>query len=560
MANIPEWAKPINTPEVTEVIAPVIPEWANPMPIEPTDLNLQPAPTVAQPITEEAQSTISTEREPIYGDLGAKISERVDKTADMVDRSFSGGTASDIANIPKVVTLGIGQVAGVGVDIIDQGISDIAGAVISEPVKKFGKEKVSELLQTDIGTAGVKALQAGQEEWNGFSEQHPDIAMLLEGVFNVASFGISGKLAHSATRFAEVEIRRIAKDGAMLVSKLTPKEIDSQIFNVVKDGLVKGARPGVEKKRTFGQMTAFFNKGKQGVEAIIENKGSLQLLDEAGEVMQGVLPKNLHQFSQAISQTKEQIYKKYDELAKQTGQLIDIEPIKKELLQFASNDQLYVAAPGVRKHTLDLLSRLEEVGDMTASQAQQQIKFLNSRLDGYYANPSYKEALNAHADAILVNNLRKRLDDTINSATGGNYQTLKNQYGALSTIERDVNRRMIVDLRKEVKGLVDFSDIFSGAEAVRAIINKSPSGFASAATMKSMANFIKRKKDPNLKIQKMFENVENLVQQKQHFTPKSAAFRKMVEAQDDFAKYKKTKLYEPAGRDELNRKYIGLLN
>ena len=88
------------------------------------------------------------------------------------------------------------------------------------------------------------------------------------------------------------------------------------------------------------------------------------------------------------------------------------------------------------------------MGDDTAGEgsaaAQQLIENYNNELQSFYRNPSYNQASRVAIDAAVVRNLRTALDEVVTKATGTKYQALRNQYGALKTIENDVTQPVCV--------------------------------------------------------------------------------------------------------------------
>jgi hypothetical protein len=457
-----------------------------------------------------------------------RVNTRVQKTGEMVDRQLEGNLLSDIMNIPKIAALTTGQIAGVGVDIIGEGIKRLVGPMIPEPVKEAAKEKGIALLQTDIGKKGLDAISKGQEAWERFEEKNPDGAMALSGIVNIASLGVTQKSA----AVVEKEIIDVAKDSVALMNKVNPGRIESKIFNVVKNGIQKGARPGVAGKRTFSQTQNYFNQANKAVKSIVARKKALKLFDNEGFIVEGVLPENLSQFSQAIQQTKKAVFSEYDKLAKLTDEAVDLKPIVKQLRIAAKNKAMQAAAPDVAEYSLKVADELGKVGKVSASTAQDIVQIYNTRLEAFMANPSYDVAVKKGVDAMVANSIRKKLDNVINSSTGKQYSALKREYGALKAIEKDVNRRAIVDMRQDVKGLIDFSDIFTGGQLIQSVMTKNPAAFAQAATSKGIAAYYKKLKDPNRAIKTMFEAVEKLEGKKGAFVPKSQTFKKASEMKE----------------------------
>lgn len=285
-----------------------------------------------------------------------------------------------------------------------------------------------------------------------------------------------------------------------------PTDLDKKVLQYYE----KGVRPSVAGKTTIGQLDAYNQKALQALDTIASNKNKLQLTNAEGQV-ESKLPSTLNEFTQAIDQTKKDIFQKYDAMAKQSGEAgaqVNLEPIAAELDVIANDPKLKTFSPSSADYAGKLAERMRNQGYFSPADIQDSIKMLNDKLQAFYRNPSPEGASNASIDAVMANKLREALDNTIGSYTGPGYQSLKNQYGSLSTIEKDVVRRAIVDARKNVKGLLDFTDIASGAEAVHAILTTSPQGLATAGAMKAIKEYYKYLNDPNTSVNKLFKTIE----------------------------------------------------
>lgn len=302
-----------------------------------------------------------------------------------------------------------------------------------------------------------------------------------------------------------------------VIKKILPKPVNAAVKKTIKEGIAKGVRPYVSTKgQTAAQRKAYYEKAQDAVESIIDNKATLQFTDDAGHVIKGQLPKNLEQFQDSIHQTKTSIFKQYDDLAKQAGQKgasIDLKPIASDLAEIADDVVLNTEHPETIRYVQDRVKRYTERGIYTAVEAQKAITSLNDSLQSFYKNPSYDAASRAYIDSLVANKLRKSLDNTIEETTEAGYQALKNKYGALKTIERDVSRRTVTDARKNVKGLVEtLSDVSSGAMAVHGLLSLNPQTMAAAATAKGLAAWGRRLRDPNRTISKMFNVSDKLIE------------------------------------------------
>jgi len=310
------------------------------------------------------------------------------------------------------------------------------------------------------------------------------------------------------------------------------RPIDEKITDAIKYGMEKGIRPTVVGKRTYTQFQNYNKKASDAVKTIVENKNNLSLTDEYGDIAKG-LPKNLRQFSQAIEQTKKSIYEKYDALAKLAGDRgaeVSAGPIVKELRAFINNKSIKTLSPTSASYAQKLIDRFSiknagitsgTIGSttkdisalrFTSEEAQDMIKVLNQSLDAFYKNPTANFAKRAYVDQMIANKLRQGLDDAILNTTGKHYQALKHKYGSLKSIEREVNHRAIVDARKSPKGLLDFSDVFTGFHAAKGILSMEPSTIAAAGAGKTVAWLYRIKNQPNRIVKNMFSTVDRLME------------------------------------------------
>jgi len=340
--------------------------------------------------------------------------------------------------------------------------------------------------------------------------------------------GVTQELVRSAVDVAEP----LVVGAAFSKTAKIIQPIDDKITAAIKKGIEKGVRPTVVGKRTFGQVQQYAKQSESAVKSIVENKNNLRLTDEFGDPSPG-LPKNLRQFSEAIDQTKKGVFKQYDSMAKLAGEkgaVVSLDGVVKELRSFANQKSMKLASPGVVKYANELIKRsishetktvlgkTVSPKKLTTKQAQEAVAILNDGLQAFYKNPSYNTARKAYVDQMVVNKLRKSLDDVILKSTGKHYQVLKNKYGSLKSIEREVNHRAVVDARKNVKGLLDFSDVFTGYHAAKGILSLDPATIGAAGTGKAVAWLYRTKNQPNRMVKNMFSDVERLMNklQKSH--------------------------------------------
>lgn len=280
----------------------------------------------------------------------------------------------------------------------------------------------------------------------------------------------------------------------------------------VKKGVNKAIRPTVVGKQTRSQISRYYDNAVTAVKEIIRNKDKIDIVDEYGNKKAG-LPENLDQFSQAIDQTKKVLFDEYDSLSKTadaSGVQIDLKKTSNELNTVLSNKTLKDFSPETIQYAKNRMKALSGRKKYSASDTQEAIKFLNQTLEKFYKDPSPALKGQAMVDSLIANNLRKQLDTAIENATGVEYQPLKSKYGAIKILEKEMNHRAIVDARKNTKGIIDFSDIFSGSQAVAALLKKEPITMATSAAAKGVSHYYKMLNDPNKHVKTMFSEVEKL--------------------------------------------------
>lgn len=442
--------------------------------------------------------------------------------------ALAQGVRGEISG-PEAAVRILGQAAAIPGDVIGQAITSGYRSLVPEAAKPAVERSAGQALAETVGQAATmlipQALRPGIgrqvagavsgafpqaasqaiEGYQSFAQQNPRVAKTLEGVVNIASAIPVGKgvriVGKAVKEGSEEALEQAARAGAKRAVSMMDREFDDMFLKAVKPPSSQMASPQMTK--------AYLDKAKKAVNAVIQNEPDLKLMDEAGEAVK--VPQSLKQFSDAIGQTKKSIFKKYSSQATAAGQkgaIVDLNGTADELLKMSDNVVLQDKDPDLIKYIKDKADKLKKRGAYTPEQAEDAIRVYNESLEAFYRQPSYDTASRATADAVVVNNLRKGLDAAISSLEGPGYQELKNVYGALSTIERDVAKRAGRVAGLNAKGLLDFTDIATGAGAVEAILNMSPSRLAASATAAGIKRIYKHLNDPNEIVKRMFKNVK----------------------------------------------------
>jgi hypothetical protein len=286
--------------------------------------------------------------------------------------------------------------------------------------------------------------------------------------------------------------------------KLLPKATTEaeKLDKVIQEGISKGVKPTVVGKPSLAKMEGFYDNAKRAVRTISENRADIKILNDAGEVVSH--PKTSGEFAQAIDQAKKKIYDKYHEMsinAGDSGSSFDLSKVRSELNKISSPNNIKMN-PKVREYAKSLSDELEELDGAPPEVIESRIADLNNSLAGFYDGRVTKAQ--AQVDASVAKLMREELDNKITNAVGEGYQDLKNQYGALKAIEKEVNKRALVNARQNVKSFTDLTDIFTGGEIVSGIISMNPALIAKGVASRGIKEIYKNINKPDRYIERMF--------------------------------------------------------
>jgi hypothetical protein len=281
----------------------------------------------------------------------------------------------------------------------------------------------------------------------------------------------------------------------------------------IKDQYTRAVKPTVAGKTSGSQVDQYQAQARDAIDSIVAHKPNLQFTDDAGNVRTGELPKTLEEFGDAIDQTKQGIFAKYDALAKQTqgaGMDVSLMPAVGELRAVVNDPVTGLMHPELVKYAQERADAFAMKGQLTATDAQRAITGLNASLKSFYRNPSYETTARAGVDAMIANKLRAALDQAVENAVGPGYQELKTQYGSLKAIEKDVTHRAQIVGRQEKGGgiLGRIADVGSAEEVIRGFVTLNPAAIARGTLIKGWAEMTKYLRSPNRAVTRLFETAE----------------------------------------------------
>jgi hypothetical protein len=483
--------------------------------------------------------------------LGGRLQERGGTIIEEAKKGFGleSITSPDV-NIPHLGRLRgfraknriTGQVlAGLG-DIAGEGLKAVASAVTPEAVKETAKDFLKDvgsgvdfimsapeeqLEGGEIATKrGLESLQGGFETYQELKSQNPEIAKDIESFFNIA---LNFPVAFGAKTVGK-ETFDIVGDVANIAGKKTVQQLDNQIEQEVKRGILKGIKPSGVGKTTFQQRKKFTDKSRNAVENIIAEKNNLRFIDDDGLEILGKIPENLDEMSQSISQTKASVFSDINKKLTLAGQAEvkgSVNGLLDNLNKMKNNGTFQRLAPdNIRNRVDELITKYEGFKDvgLDVAEIQNDIAFINKGTDAFWKNPTFESSKIASLEEAVARDLRKSLDDAVSSVTDGSVQDLKNAYGSLSTIEKDVANAFLREAKGRGGGIIsEFGNVFSSTAALQGILTARPSLTLAAGLGKIAVDINKLSKSSDNLVKKMFKNVDELITKRDNagFNPKS---------------------------------------
>jgi hypothetical protein len=472
---------------------------------------------ITKPATE-----LPTTQAPQDSTLAGRLGERVEKFTEYAGKKGDLGKAAFDA--PTTAVVAAGQIAGGLGDVVATGLTEVYKTITPESVQNKIKETAGALLETKAGKLGMSALEQGGEIYGAYKDAYPEQAMELESAVNLAMFGGGAKATKETGKVVKAAAKEgidVASDAARLVTgEAMPRVLDTQLKKVVEDNVWKMIRPSVFKKKTPSHMKGYLDDVKEAVVTITKNKKNLGLVDEYGKAVEK-LPENLWELSTAIDNTKKQIFTAYDDMARAAGDApVNVDDIVAELRDYAASPKVQAIRRSAANKADELADFLEKT-PQTASDIQELIKDINVELQPFYRNPTPGEAKISAVYETLNNKLRSRIDDHIASSQGEGYRNLKRQYKALKSIEDEVGHRAIINARANQKRLMDFTDIYTGAQVMETLVAGGAAPAAKGAAVFTLKGIYKNLNDPNRFVKNMFKKTDKIVEKMEGFKPKS---------------------------------------
>jgi len=420
------------------------------------------------------------------------MNDQIKSFDDLVDAPTIGQVAGASAEIfLDVATAGIGAGAKNSIKLgyklaLKEGGESGAKQYVKQVAKVLSSNKTKAIaggaaLGGAYGATGN--LQEGYTSWIGMAKD------VVAGGTIGAALPVAGLAGGGLYKAAQKIIMPI--DANKVVDEYFEKAIVPQFRGATKT-------PAGRKK--------YNEKSKDAVKLITANKENIQLTDDLGDAVDNQLPQTLKQMEQGLSQTKQSVFKEYSALSEKNGAIkLDIDEIKINLTSFITNKK-FALSPKIKKAAADFIEQLDELDSLDVLEAEDILKQLNAELATFY-NKQGGDADVAIVKHIMANNIREQMDKSISGASG-EYSGLKKAYGALSTIEKDVTHRALVEGRKAPNGFFELADVYNAGQLASGVATGNPASMIQGIAGVAAKKRIKTMNDKNRMVKKMFEGVD----------------------------------------------------
>ena len=338
-----------------------------------------------------------------------------------------------------------------------------------------------------------------------------DVVTILAGKTPVGK-GVTLEQKIAGTRLGQNVNTFLNKERTLTKSAKTAKE-SFRLRKVVDEPFEKAIKPSTVGRDTAGKRAKFKEDVRESVQAIIDNKKNLLLEDANGNFVKK-LPESIDEASQAISQTKKELFNTWDTLQKQAGGKgikVKLNRVVEELDNVINNEAIKLSDPDVVVFAQALKDRFFKAGEITPKVADQIIASFNAKLKAFNRNPNLADVSKHTVNNGVVVKLRQSLDETVSNAVGKKFQPLKTKYGALSSIEKDVGKAAAREAKSVSGKMSAFMDAFSIGDMARGVVSLRPGLVAKGSAQLALKALFFRRMNPDKAVASLFKNANRLI-------------------------------------------------
>lgn len=426
----------------------------------------------------------------------------VDRVSDPLAKYIQGeqGFGSSLLQVT-------GETLRTGANIVGDAFVGAASLVTTEE----DENKIKEGLGKVVGQAmDSEVVQNAMDKYNEFKRNNPEKAANLEArlgfveaALEVTGLGIAKRTGTAALRGTKQGLNATI-DGANAARRAAGEFADNTIdgvkggINNVKESITSGNLI-TDAKNLASKVTEPVGKLEDiAADKLLSNYSADDLIHRAvkpriikgknlkntkakAEIANrtvleyGFKPTSMAEFGDAVTKSKKQIWDqviKGVEDARGTGAKVEIKSIAERIKQVADDPAIALTDPGEVKVLKELAENLISQGDEVAIDVAQRMKqIFNSQLSKKFGEFTVSD-LKVNALKEINTHIGKQIDELIDSIP---VKDLKKKYGALSEIEDDIYKRVVVASRQNPEGLLKgFSRIEGAANVFSGLIGRNP--------------------------------------------------------------------------------------
>jgi hypothetical protein len=394
----------------------------------------------------------------------------------------------------KAMLAGAGAGAGIASNIVAGGpVKSVAGSIVARNLPK-------------IASLAKQGAVSGAMYGGGTALQ--DKKPLEEVAMDTGVGALGGAVGASVLGTA---IPAATMPVVSTVAKLT-KPLQTHMSDV---GQNINRALSTQGKKSIGVYLKNPEKQYKAFDIMHEMAPNLTITDEAGDIVPwNPRETNFNQFAQAFKDAKDKTWEGISGAIKEaTGQdlQVDAGPILDELNKVAGNKFTTTEVRNAAAKMSDEIANMTTPGtsNIPIEGLTQYNKVLNTKIGGVLMGTTDNAVRDMEAG--LAKQLSEAADKAVESISDGRFATLKDNYGALKTIERDLVRRAQQESRMLDNSLGDFMSRYGTIEIANGIFQAATGNvgpLAKGIGAKALGAYSKNLRTPSTYLQKAFKEID----------------------------------------------------
>ena len=307
-----------------------------------------------------------------------------------------------------------------------------------------------------------------------------------------------------------------------------PKNQTESIRKEAEWYIDKSIRPTVKWKQNQVAYDKFMDDTLDVTDYMSKHKWLIQYTDDAWNTVTWELPTNLNQTREALGNMKKHIYDTYNKIAQDAWDAwarVDLNKVFSQLDDLADDAASNIANPWLKNvidsYKTQLLEYSDDLGRISIEDAQKLTQNYNKILDAYfknpwaYANDTSRNIVIAQMNRWVKDAIDDSIDDVMNasikngSKASETYKYYKQLYGKIKTIEDEVSKSALREMRKNTKGISSqVIDALAWEKLVEWLLTQNPTSLFKSLAMKSIDAYNKYLNSPNTQINNLFKLVD----------------------------------------------------